>query len=724
MTSLSTDALEDLDLWPGLHLSLTARPDWPVCAALGADIHRSRTSVQPLVEILAAGHGRARGNVRNTATAVGARLRYLGHEVWEDGPWRVIEIDQRDAVSGLEVRSTLRVRLGGHSLQSWTTVRNSGSEPVVLQSVSSFMLADPVGPIELSRVDTMEGSSEWLAENRWTVHPLRATTALPALDLQRHQGQDSRGARALVAHSTWSSGQYVPAGVLHDRIGGTALAWQVEHSGPWRAELGERLGPDGSPVLVLGLFGPTDTDHGWLDVLAPGEEFVSVPVSIAGSAEGWTAAVAEMTRHRRALRTRRRQPVLVFNDYMNTLMGDPTTAKLIPLIDAAAEAGARYFCIDAGWYDEDGDWWDSVGAWEASTTRFPDGGLERVVRHIQDRGMVPGLWLEPEVIGVRSPVAAHLPDSAFLQRHGRRLVEHGRHLLDLRAPAARAHLDRVVDRLVTDLGVGYFKLDHNVTPGPGTDRDADSAGDGLLRHARAHLDWLDGVLTRHPHLVVENCASGAMRADYALLSRLDLQSTSDQQNPLHYPPIAAGAPMSIAPEQAASWAYPQPEMTDEEIVFTMCTGLAGRLYLSGRLDAMTPAQRALVREATDLARGWEDHLSSSVPFWPLGLPGWEDPWVAVGLAAPTESLVVLWWRGPGTGETTITLPAGRIEMAYPADDGGTWEVTQEDSGRTRVRTGTHGPTARILRVVHEQGPRAHPPSPAPQTTPDRTKESR
>ena len=41
---------------------------------------------------------------------------------------------------------------------------------------------------------------------------------------------------------------------------------------------------------------------------------------------------------------------VIFNDYMNCLFGDPTTDKLIPLIDAAAEAGCEYYCIDCGWY--------------------------------------------------------------------------------------------------------------------------------------------------------------------------------------------------------------------------------------------------------------------------------------------------------------------------------------------------------------------------------------
>ena len=305
-------------------------------------------------------------------------------------------------------------------------------------------------------------------------------------------------------------------------------------------------------------------------MLHPGESFTTVPVALA-LATDFTAAIGELTGYRR--RVRRPHPdnaamPVVFNDYMNTLNGDPTTEKLLPLIDAAAKVGAEVFCIDAGWYDDSGDWWDTVGEWQPSTTRFPN-GLGEVIDRIRDAGMVPGLWLEPEVIGVNSPMAGRLPDAAFLQRNGSRVVEHDRFHLDLRHPAAREHLDGVVDRLVADFGVGFFKLDYNINPGPGTDRDADSVGAGLLAHNRAHLDWLDGVLDRHPHLILENCGSGAMRSDFALLSRLQMQSTSDQQDFLKYPPIAASAPGAILPEQAASWAYPQPEMTQEEAAFCL-----------------------------------------------------------------------------------------------------------------------------------------------------------
>ena len=64
----------------------------------------------------------------------------------------------------------------------------------------------------------------------------------------------------------------------------------------------------------------------------------------------------------------------------------------MPLISAAAEVGAEYFCIDAGWYDEEHGWWDSAGDWKPSSSRFP-GGLSEVLAHIRAAGMVPGLWM-------------------------------------------------------------------------------------------------------------------------------------------------------------------------------------------------------------------------------------------------------------------------------------------------------------------------------------------
>ena len=73
-------------------------------------------------------------------------------------------------------------------------------------------------------------------------------------------------------------------------------------------------------------------------------------------------------------------------------------------------------------------------------------------------------------------------------------------------------------------------MDYNIEPGIGTELDADSVGAGLLAHERAYLAWLDSVFKKYPDLVIENCSSGGLRIDYALLSRYSIQSTSDQED--------------------------------------------------------------------------------------------------------------------------------------------------------------------------------------------------
>ena len=62
------------------------------------------------------------------------------------------------------------------------------------------------------------------------------------------------------------------------------------------------------------------------------------------------------------------------------------------------------------------------------------------------------------------------------------------------------------------------------------DRGSDSLGDGLLSHNRAYLSWLEGEMKKYPEVIWENCASGGLRMDYALLSRMDIQSVSDQED--------------------------------------------------------------------------------------------------------------------------------------------------------------------------------------------------
>ena len=149
-----------------------------------------------------------------------------------------------------------------------------------------------------------------------------------------------------------------------------------------------------------------------------------------------------------------------------------------------AAAGCEYFVIDAGWYAEQSeDWWSTVGLWQPSKSRWPR-GLRFVLDRIREKGMVPGLWLEPEVVGKNS-ILAKKADSWFFMRHGRRVIKGSRLFLDLRNPEVRSHLDGVVDRLVNEYGVGYIKMDYNCDTLEGTNSRTHSRRGAVLSAGNA-----------------------------------------------------------------------------------------------------------------------------------------------------------------------------------------------------------------------------------------------
>lgn len=632
----------------------------------------------PLVEVLTAQERHDRMTLGYSGTTVGARLRVESASA-RDG---CLEVAQRDETTGLRVVTTLTVLGGG--LRVTHEAINTGTADVVLFALPTLSVRTAAEPGELRLAS---GRSEWLGEGRWSEDSV--ARLLPELGFAKVRQPDRTG-YGQSSSGGWSTGSMLPVAVLSTAESG--LAWQIESSAGWQWSLSRG---DGGIVLSAG--GPTEREHQAEVVLHPGEAFTTVAAGLAAGS-GRDGAFAALTRLRRALRPQRdieSTLPIVYNDYMNTLMGQPSTEALLPLIEAASRAGAEYFCIDAGWFTDSRDYWGEIGEWRDAPTRFT-GGLGRVITAIRDAGMTPGIWLEPEAVGLDSPTSEGLPADAFFHRRGAPVVEQRRKHLDLRHPAARAHLDAVVDRLVNEHGIGFLKLDYNIEPGSGTDADGLAPGIGLLAHTRALRDWLEGLQRRHPHLLLENCASGAMRSDYHLLAVTHLQSTSDQQDAMRYAAIAASAPATVLPEQSGNWAYPASDMSAGELAMTLVSGLSGRLYLAGFLDRLAPEAFSRVVDAVAWAKAHRGSLAEVVPFWPRGLPQWDDALMVLGQRLIDGSAVLfVWSRGAG-GLLEFTADAD-VERAF--EGAGDWRIAH-DSDAVRV-TVPAGPDAAVLRIHGE-----------------------
>ncbi len=461
---------------------------------------------------------------------------------------------------------------------------------------------------------------------------------------------------------------HLAMGAVTRKDGADTWLWQIEHNGSWRWEIG-----DWQDGLYVAAGGPTLNDSAWQVSLSPGECFTTVPAALCHVNGNLDDAFGSMNEYRRRIVTPcvdHEERSIIFNDYMNCLMGDPTEEKVLALLKPAAGCGAEYFVIDAGWYadENDLDWWDSVGEWAPSPTRFPH-GLRHVFQAIRDHGMKPGLWLEPEVVGVRSPIAKLLPERAFFRSKGKPVEERSRYQLDFSQEIVRDHMVRIVDGLVNEYGVQYFKFDYNIDLVTGTDVVTGvSTGAAHLAHQRAYVAWIKHLVERHPGLVVENCASGGQRMDYALLGVNTIQSTSDQQDPLLYATISAASPTAVIPEQSASWAYPQPTWSPETNAFTVVNSLLGRVHLSGRLDLLTPEQYDLVRQGMQVYRERiRDCLGTARPFWPLGLPNWHDDWVALGYRSTGGTAFLSVWRRAGFTSCLLPLKSlyTKATLLYP-----------------------------------------------------------
>ncbi|MFB6720953.1 glycoside hydrolase family 36 protein [Kribbella sp. NPDC056345] len=653
------------------------------------------TGVQPptedlavnLVELNLSGHGRIHEppgtRHRTYAAADGLRLVEVSEQADASGN-EVLLV--RQASADLETVSRIESWAGTSVLRATTEVINRGVGELTLTYLSSLALAGFGGGLRTgTRIHQARNS--WCAELRWQV--LSPEQAGLVSILGSGISKDRFAATSL---GSWSSAELLPMGAVENVSDELTWTWQIEHQGAWHWELGG-LKED----LYLQVSGPTDGEHQWRQRLAPGESFTTVPVAVAVTRGGLDDGLRALTSYRRLMRRQQADhsnlPV-IFNDYMNCLWGDPSAAKLTPLIKAAAEVGAEYFVIDAGWYADDSGWWDTVGAWEPSQVRFPD-GLGKTIQEIHDAGLVPGLWLEPEVVGVRSEIAEQLPPDAFFWRDGRRIAETGRYHLDFRSAAVRERMDTVVDGLIEQFGIGYFKLDYNINL-PGTDALGEAPGAGLLGHNRAYLSWLDDVLDRHPALVLESCASGGMRADYAMLARMTLHSTSDQVDLLAYAPIAAAAPSAVTPEQGAVWAYPRPVHTPEEASFALVNALLGRIHLSGRPDEMNTEQLTRVAAAVSTYKEHRSLIARAEPHWPLGLPGWYDEQLALALVADDTALLAVWHRGDGPTTVDVPLPGAwrAADVLFPADLPTTLDLAGSRLGVSLPA----GPAARLIRL--------------------------
>jgi len=91
-----------------------------------------------------------------------------------------------------------------------------------------------------------------------------------------------------------------------------------------------------------------------------------------------------------------------------------------------------------------------------------------------------------------------------------------------------------------------------------------------------------------------------------------------------------------------------------------------RIHQSGHLAEISKPRLALVREGIATHMEMVDRLKTGMPFWPIGLGAFGDPFLCAGVRCGNEAYMAVWHTADD--EETIRIPMRgyqQAEVIYP-----------------------------------------------------------
>ena len=430
---------------------------------------------------------------------------------------------------GFTVEEHVLAYTGSSLIEVWQTIRNDGDAPIRLARIDTLSITIPNNDMQL-----LSFTGRWGSEFEPHRYSLGKEIILRA-DLQSRSGRSSKGNHPWFALT---------------RRDGHVLSASVVWSGNWIFRF-EPLGRDGYQISG-GL-----NDWEFFKDLQPGQSMDSpaVVLTLGEDLNQVSQQYARVGRKhwypRNELSSRAPVEWNHWWPYEDAEINEEVFARNVA---EAEKMGFEVCTLDAGWFgpSDAGTFWEHYrGDWHlVNQDRFPN-GLRALSDQVHARGMKFGIWCEIEGLGEKAQVAIDHPDYVA-QRNGERLG-----YVCFGNPAVQEWAYATLARLITEYNADWIKIDYNLDAGAGCNRTdhGHGAGDGLFEHYLGYYRVMGRIREDFPHVVLENCSSGGLRIDLAIMRYTFMAFLSDPDWAVHDLQIFWGASTMLAPDVLLHWTY-------------------------------------------------------------------------------------------------------------------------------------------------------------------------
>lgn len=197
---------------------------------------------------------------------------------------------------------------------------------------------------------------------------------------------------------------------------------------------------------------------------------------------------------------------------------DINEKKLVSLAKAGKEVGIELFVMDDGWFGTRDDDTQSLGDWEVNKKKLPN-GLSGLCQKINDLGLMFGIWVEPEMVNVKSNLYAAHPDWVMAIPDKPHAEGRSQRILDLTNPVVQDFIISKMSEVFASANISYVKWDMNriVSDLYSPSLSSERQGEVMHRYQLGLYRCLEELTRRFPHILFEGCSSGGNRFDLGML---------------------------------------------------------------------------------------------------------------------------------------------------------------------------------------------------------------